>query len=63
MHVAGPAVVGQAQACTQCDAVLTAASEDAADYYVAGWLVGTDCKNAPPARSPRRKKTEPEAAR
>jgi hypothetical protein len=45
-HVAGEVlVVGDPQTCTQCDAVLIAATEDGSEpnYYAEGILVSTDC--------------------
>lgn len=55
-HVAGEGRDGEAQCCTQCDAVLIAAGDDA-NYYETGVLVGTECKGKPPARyaEPRKK--------
>jgi hypothetical protein len=44
-HVASKPVDGEPQACTQCDAVLTAVPEDGSDpnYYGEGLIVGVDC--------------------
>jgi hypothetical protein len=49
-HLAGPAVDGEAQHCTQCDLVLIAADDP--NYYDPKTIVGTDCKGKPPARYP-----------
>jgi hypothetical protein len=41
-HVAGAGVNGEAQCCTQCDAILSEGGLDP-NYYATGILVGVDC--------------------